>query len=305
MPIKTTCNSNCHMSGSSDKSFSSFQSAECWYKSCVAGIISELCLLCAQFSQNTAPLCISSKGGVENETVYQAILDPGAFVLFVLALFLFGKPAKQPDKYENYVAADTLSGKRVLPVYGVERTDGAIALTIDAAWGADKTPEILSILKERGITATFFLVGRWVREFPEQAKAIIEAGHLVGSHSDSHAHFCALTNEQIEQELKATEDALITAGAKKPTLFRPPYGEYDDRVVQKLRDLGYQVIQWSIDTLDWKEAAPRARCWKSYSGKRRPARSYYATTTRRASWNTSSCSTSLHPGAMNLLPLES
>lgn len=179
---------------------------------------------------------------------------PGLLSLFVLALFLLGGPSQtHPDKHENYVAAGTLSGKRVLPVYGVERTDSAIALTIDAAWGADKTPEILSILKERGITATFFLVGRWVREFPEQTKAIIEAGHLIGSHSDSHAHFCALSNGQIEQELKATEDALITAGAEKPTLFRPPFGEYDDRVVQKLRDLGYQVIQWSIDTLDWKE----------------------------------------------------
>ncbi|MGI6150834.1 MAG: polysaccharide deacetylase family protein [Christensenellales bacterium] len=179
---------------------------------------------------------------------------PGLFALFVLALFLFANPSKPTvDKYENYVAADTLSGKRVLPVYGVNRSDNAIALTIDAAWGADKTPEILSILEERGVKATFFLVGRWVREFPEETKAIVEAGHLIGSHSDTHAHFCSLSNEQIEKEIKATEDALISAGAKKPTLFRPPFGEYDDRVVQKLRDLGYQVIQWSIDTLDWKE----------------------------------------------------
>ncbi|MGI6192180.1 MAG: polysaccharide deacetylase family protein [Christensenellales bacterium] len=178
---------------------------------------------------------------------------PGVFALLTLAVFLFGSSESiDTDKYEHYIAADTLAGKRVLPVYGVSRTDSAIALTIDAAWGADKTPEILTILKEKGVKATFFLVGRWVREFPEQTKAIVEAGHLIGSHSDTHAHFCRLSNEQIEKEIRATEDALVSAGAKKPTLFRPPFGEYDDRVVQKLRDLGYQVIQWTIDTLDWK-----------------------------------------------------
>lgn len=179
---------------------------------------------------------------------------PGVFALLALAVYLFGSPSPpQVDKYENYVAADTLAGKRVLPVYGVSRTDSKIALTIDAAWGADKTPEILRILEEKGIKATFFLVGRWVREFPEETKAIVKAGHLIGSHSDSHAHFCQLSNEQIEKEVKAAEDAIVSAGAPKPTLFRPPFGEYDDRVVQKLRDLGYQVIQWTIDTLDWKE----------------------------------------------------
>jgi peptidoglycan/xylan/chitin deacetylase (PgdA/CDA1 family) len=79
-----------------------------------------------------------------------------------------------------------------------------------------------------------------VREFPDQAKAIVAAGHLVGSHSDSHPHFCSLSNDQIAAELKAAEDAIVTAGGQKPVYFRAPFGEYDDRVVQKLRDSGYR-----------------------------------------------------------------
>lgn len=142
---------------------------------------------------------------------------------------------------------------RVLPVYGVETDEKVVALTIDAAWGADKTPEILEILAEKEVTATFFLVGRWVREFPEETALIVASGHPIGSHSDSHAHFCSLTDAQIQEELDATAEALAAAGAKAPTLFRAPYGEYDDRVVTKLRSAGYQVIQWTVDTLDWQE----------------------------------------------------
>ena len=142
---------------------------------------------------------------------------------------------------------------RVLPVYGVETDKKVVALTIDAAWGADKTPEILEILEEKQVTATFFLVGRWVREFPEETAMIVASGHPIGSHSDSHAHFCSLTDAQIQEELDATAEALAAAGAKAPTLFRAPYGEYDDRVVTKLRSAGYQVIQWTVDTLDWQE----------------------------------------------------
>ena len=149
--------------------------------------------------------------------------------------------------------ANAEAAARVLPVYGVETDKKVVALTIDAAWGADKTPEILEILEEKQVTATFFLVGRWVREFPEETAMIVASGHPIGSHSDSHAHFCSLTDAQIQEELDATAEALAAAGAKAPTLFRAPYGEYDDRVVTKLRSAGYQVIQWTVDTLDWQE----------------------------------------------------
>ena len=179
-----------------------------------------------------------------------------AAVLCGAALFLTGRatrPAAAPAQEAHYVANVSLAGKRVLPVYGVERTDKAVALTIDAAWGGDKTPEILSILEEKEVPATFFLVGRWVREFPDLTKAIAEAGHTIGSHSDSHPHFCSLSDDQIRKELTDTEKALAELGIPKPALFRPPFGEYDDRVVTVLRGAGYQVIQWSVDTLDWKE----------------------------------------------------
>ena len=149
--------------------------------------------------------------------------------------------------------ANAESAARILPVYGVDTDEKVVALTIDAAWGADKTPEILEILKEKDVTATFFLVGRWVREFPEETKLIVEAGYPIGSHSDTHAHFCSLSDSDIQKELDATVEALQEVGAPVPTLFRAPYGEYDDRVVTKLRNAGYQVIQWTVDTLDWEE----------------------------------------------------
>ena len=142
---------------------------------------------------------------------------------------------------------------RLVPIYQVQESEKKVALTIDAAWGADKTPEILDILSEYGVKATFFLVGRWVREYPENTQMIFEAGHEIGNHSDSHPHFSQLSEAGMLDELQSTEAALEQLGVPRPTLFRAPFGEYDDRVMQAIQSQGYAVIQWTVDTLDWQE----------------------------------------------------
>ena len=149
-------------------------------------------------------------------------------------------------------ATDVLAVKRVLPVYSVEREDPVLSVTFDASWGGDKTLAILDLLDEYDAKATFFLVGIWVDKYPELVKEIAARGHEIGNHSDSHAHFTQISEGQIRQELDACSDKIEALTGVRPTLFRPPYGDYDNKVVNVSRNEGYECVQWSVDSLDWK-----------------------------------------------------
>ena len=149
-------------------------------------------------------------------------------------------------------ATEVLAVKRVLPVYSVERADKVISVTFDASWGGDKTLAILDLLDQYNAKATFFLVGIWVDKYPELVKEIAARGHEIGNHSDSHAHFTQISEAQIRAELDACSDKIEALTGKRPTLFRPPYGDYDNKVVTVSRQEGYECVQWSVDSLDWK-----------------------------------------------------
>ena len=149
-------------------------------------------------------------------------------------------------------AVSVVAVKRVLPVYSVEREDRVISVTFDASWGGDKTMAILDLLDQYNVKATFFLVGIWVDKYPELVKEIAARGHEIGNHSDSHAHFTQISESQIRQELRSCSDKIEALTGTRPTLFRPPYGDYDNKVVTVTRAEGYECVQWSIDSLDWK-----------------------------------------------------
>ncbi len=145
-----------------------------------------------------------------------------------------------------------LAAKRELPVYSVERNDNVIAISFDASWGGDKTLQILDILDQYDIKTTFFLVDIWTQKYPELVKEILDRGHEIGNHSLTHAHMSKLDENGIIKELSGMADGLEQIAGVRPVLFRPPYGEYNDLVVSVARAQGYEVVQWSVDSLDWK-----------------------------------------------------
>ncbi len=153
------------------------------------------------------------------------------------------------EEYELDILAGLM---KELPVYSVSRQDKRIALTIDAAWDDDKTPFILQTLDNYGIKATFFLCGFWAEAYPDMVKTIAEKGHEIGNHSMTHPHMNKLSSAQIKGELDAFESLINPLIGRKTTLFRVPYGEYNDNVIKTLRENGYEVVQWNIDTVDWK-----------------------------------------------------
>lgn len=152
----------------------------------------------------------------------------------------------------NGRTAEVLARKRELPIYSVDRNDGKIAVSFDAAWGGDNTPRLLDILDEYGVKATFFLVDTWVQRYPELVRAIAERGHEIGNHSTTHPEMSRLSREKILEELSAVSAHIEALTGVRPVLFRPPYGDYNNDVVLTARGAGYEVIQWSVDSLDWK-----------------------------------------------------
>ena len=120
-------------------------------------------------------------------------------------------------------------------------------------WGNEDTQTLIDILDHYHVKATFFVVGQWVDKYPESVRALADAGHEVMCHSDTHAHFNTLSVQEIIDDVNACCDKIEGVTGVRPTLFRPPFGEYDDHVVATLRGMGMEVIQWDVDSLDWKD----------------------------------------------------
>ncbi len=149
---------------------------------------------------------------------------------------------------------------RLVPIYNVETDEKKVAISFDAAWGADKTEGILDILKEYDVKATFFLVGFWVDEYPDTVKKIDEAGIEIGTHSNKHPDMVKLSRENIAQELTTSMSKIEAITNKKVKLFRPPFGSYNNTLIEESEKLGLKTIQWDVDTLDWKGLSGSEMC---------------------------------------------
>jgi len=142
--------------------------------------------------------------------------------------------------------------QRQLPVYCVQRDDKVVALSFDAAWGNEDTEILIDILDKYDINTTFFVVGEWVDKYPESVKALSDAGNEVMNHSLDHAHFSKLSEDEIVNNISACNDKIAAITGTSPSLFRCPYGEYDDHVIKAVNSMGMTAVQWNIDSLDWK-----------------------------------------------------
>ena len=149
-------------------------------------------------------------------------------------------------------AVQTAAEPKEVPVYRVEAGKKQVAISFDAAWGDEETPQLLEILDKYEVKATFFLVGDWVDKYPESVRALADAGNEVMNHSTSHAHFSKLSHNEIVRDVNLCSDKIEQITGVRPTLFRCPYGEYDDHVIQAVNSLGMTAVQWDVDSLDWK-----------------------------------------------------
>ncbi len=141
---------------------------------------------------------------------------------------------------------------RRIPIYSVQTEDNKMSISFDAAWGADKTSQIMSICDEYGVKATFFLVGFWVEKYPEKVKEIYDRGFEIGLHSNTHPDMTKLSKKQIKNELETNIQLIQNITGVKPKLFRPPFGAYNNALIEVCDELNLSCIQWNVDSLDWK-----------------------------------------------------
>ncbi len=151
-------------------------------------------------------------------------------------------------------ATEVFYGKvtRKLPIYSVETSEKKIAISFDCAWGTEYTDRLLEIMQEKQVTSTFFMVEFWTKKYPEYVKKIDEYGHEIGTHSATHPYMSKLSRERIIDELTTSSKAITDITGKNVEVFRPPYGDYDDLLIETAKELGLYTIQWDVDSLDWK-----------------------------------------------------
>ncbi|MBO5939435.1 MAG: polysaccharide deacetylase family protein [Clostridia bacterium] len=134
---------------------------------------------------------------------------------------------------------------------------GKIALTFDDGPHPRYTQEILKILEEYHVTATFFIIGVNAVNYPSDLQKIVDCGCELGNHTDTHCRIRNLTEEEVRLEIKQCEDTVYQLCGVRPCVFRPPEGLMNEYLKAIAKDMGYNVVLWSIDTKDWALTPPK------------------------------------------------
>jgi peptidoglycan/xylan/chitin deacetylase (PgdA/CDA1 family) len=170
----------------------------------------------------------------------------GAAILIAATVAAAGTGPAQEEDYAEVVQGDPATG--------------IVALTFDAGTeGGGSAPDILEILRERGLRVTFFLSGHWVDHNPELAQQIVADGHEIANHSYDHPDLTHLSDEQIVWELDYTDQVVSDVmGAHTRPYFRPPFGARNRRVLDVAAASGFRSVYWSLDSGDWLPRATAA-----------------------------------------------
>lgn len=145
----------------------------------------------------------------------------------------------------------TSASSKQLPIYCVDTKEKKVALTMNCAWNADDIDSILDTLSKNKVHITFFMVGDWVDKYPEYVKKIADSGHEIANHSNTHPHVNQLDVDKNMEEIKLCSEKIEKITGNKTTLYRGPYGEYNDTVINAAKAKEHITIQWNLDTLDY------------------------------------------------------
>lgn len=151
-----------------------------------------------------------------------------------------------------------LSDLPASPIYKGHPEKPMVSFIINVAWGNEYLSDMLAILKNHNVSATFFLEGNWTKKNPELAKMIVSAGHEVGNHSYSHPDMKKLTAAQAREQIIKTNEIIEAATGEKCIWFAPPSGSFRDETIKIADELNMKTIMWTVDTVDWRKPSPEA-----------------------------------------------
>ncbi len=180
--------------------------------------------------------------GLTAGTVFSVVLSALIMVVSIPAYLVWQKNQ----------TTEASASARLLPIYSVATEEKKVAISFDCAWGVEYTDKLLDIMQQNDVRCTFFAVQFWVEKYPEYAQKIVQAGHELGTHSRTHSYMSKLNETQIKDELKSSTEAIERVTGQKTNLFRAPYGDYDNQLIQTATSMGLYTIQWDVDSLDWK-----------------------------------------------------
>lgn len=169
----------------------------------------------------------------------------GLVYMAALALLICGGLAVLPQVYSEPALAEAYR-------CGAADSD-EVSLSFNVDWGEEYLPDILAVLAEKEVKATFFLTGRWCDNNPQLAADIAAAGHELGNHGYSHASPNASGEEEIVEEIERTAESIRSAAGVETRLYAPPSGEAEEHVLTAAARAGCETVLWSIDTVDWQK----------------------------------------------------
>lgn len=140
-----------------------------------------------------------------------------------------------------------------VPIHSVETNEKVIALTFDLDSEPENLVNILETLDKYNVKATFFITGKFVENYPEELNQIVELGHDLGNHSTGHKHMDLLTAKECGEEILNLHKQVKAKTGIDMTLFRPPYGDFNNTIIHTATELGYETIKWDINSHDWKD----------------------------------------------------
>lgn len=175
-------------------------------------------------------------------------------VMIMAILFLAGAlvvllAAVIPFAYANMTAAS----HKEMPICCTDRSNKVICLTFDMVQGDDSTEKLMEILKEYHVPATFFVTGEWAERYPDSVEALYKAGHEIMNGSDTYSHMSTLSRNKMIEQINACGDKIQAVTGERPTLFRAPYGDYSNDLMDVLASLKLTGIQWDVDSYDSKD----------------------------------------------------
>lgn len=140
---------------------------------------------------------------------------------------------------------------KLKPIFEVPTSKKVVALTFDISWGNTTPMPVIEILKKNNVKCTFFLSGPWVKQYPDIPKRIKEDGHEIASHGYRHINLSNLSKAEVKDEIMKAHKNIKEVTGVDVKLIRTPNGDYNDQVIEGAHECKYEVIQWSVDSLDW------------------------------------------------------
>lgn len=146
-------------------------------------------------------------------------------------------------------AVNTMSGN---PIYKGDGESPEVAITVNVVWGNEFIKPMLEMFEKENVKATFFIGGKWAENNEILLMDIVNGGHEIGNHGYGHEHMSKLSYERNLEEIKRSAEAIFNKCGINPTLFAPPYGEFNNTTLKAAEELGCTTIMWSVDTIDWR-----------------------------------------------------